>query len=66
MPSHRTSEYLHMTVLENHRIVVDDRTAGDSKPTMQEYECRKCHRTEWSEAAPDCCGKKMSLKITGD
>jgi hypothetical protein len=51
-----------MTDLENDLVVVDDRVPGDSKPEMHLYECEKCHRTEWSEAAPECHGRKMFLK----
>lgn len=47
--------------LENDLVVVDDRVPGDSKPEMHLYECEKCHRTEWSEAEPECHGRKMSL-----
>jgi hypothetical protein len=49
-------------ILDDYRIVVDDRVPGDSPAKMQQYECGKCHRTEWSEVVPECCGRKMSLK----
>jgi hypothetical protein len=49
-------------VVEKHLVVVDDRVPGDSEPTMHLYECERCHRTEWSEAIPECHGRKMSLR----
>ncbi len=64
--SHRSAALDDLTVLENHRIVVDDRVGGDSRPKMQEYECGTCHRAKWSEAAvPRCHGEEMSLKKKG-
>jgi hypothetical protein len=50
-----------IAIVENYLVVVDDRVPGDSPPEMRLYECVKCHRTEWSEVAPECHGKKMSL-----
>ena len=59
---HRSTALDGAIILENYQIVVDDRVPGDSPAKMQLYECGKCHRTEWSEVVPECCGKKMSLK----
>lgn len=59
----QASDVLDATIIpENDLVVTDDRVPGNSKPKMHLYECKKCHRTEWSEAAPECHGKKMSLK----
>ena len=64
VPSHtRASIVLDgTTILENDLVVTDDRVPGNSKRVMHLYECSECHRTKWSESAPECHGRKMSLK----